>query len=115
RQLEAAGPRRHRVGERAALVAEQLRVDERAREAGAVDRHKRQLGAWTARVQLARDGVLAGARFARDEHVRVDSGEAADLFDERAHHAGARDEAVGHYDSAGISTLSALPHMRSRP
>ena len=42
-QLEAAGPILDRAGERAALVAEQLRLDQRFREERAADRDERMV------------------------------------------------------------------------
>src|SRR5207237_2684949 len=92
--LEAARARDERVRERAALVAEELRIDQRRREARAIDRDERRRGARAARVQLARDGVLAGAGLAGDEDIRIGPREAANLLDERPHHATVRDEAV---------------------
>ena len=94
--LEAAGPRGDGVGEGAALVAEELRVDQRAGEGGAVDGDKRRPGAMAARVQLACNRVLAGAGLAGDEDVGIGAGEAPHLLDERPHHATVRDEARGH-------------------
>src|SRR6185295_12029253 len=116
-QLEPPGARRHRVGERAALVAEQLRVDEGRREAGAVDGDERTPPTGATCVQLARDRVLAGAGFAGDEDVGIGAREAPDLAGERPHHATVRDETLGGhaYPAAGTSIRSALPHRRSSP
>ena len=50
RELEATRARRHGIRERAALVSEELRIDQRRRQACAVDRDERQLRARTARV-----------------------------------------------------------------
>ena len=68
RELEAADARRDRAGERAALVAEELALDERLRERRAVDVHERPLGARRGRVELARREPLAGARLAEQQH-----------------------------------------------
>jgi hypothetical protein len=117
RRLETARPRGDRVGEGAALVAEELRVDQRSGQRGAVHRHERRLRARAARVQLARHGVLAGAGLAGDEDVGIGAREAPHLFGERAHHATVREKALaGHgYRPAASSMRSALPHSRSRP
>ena len=58
-----------RVGEGAALVAEQLRLEQRVGDGGAVDRDERLLGARRVEVQRARHQLLAGAALAGDEHV----------------------------------------------
>ena len=93
-EFEAARARRHRIGERAAFVAEQFRVDQRAGQAGAVDRDEGELGPRAARVQLARDRVLAGAGFPGDEDVGLDRREAADLLDQSTHDMAVGDEPV---------------------
>ena len=94
-QLEAARSRGHGVGECPALMAEQLRVDERRGQAGTVDRDKRLLRAFSAQVQLAGDHVLAGAGFAGDEDIGIGAREPPDLFGERPHHFAPRDETLG--------------------
>ena len=66
-------PRRDRLraGERAALVAEQLGFEQVLRDRRGVDRDERPRRARAVPVQRARDQLLAGARFAGDQHRRV--------------------------------------------
>ena len=53
------------AGERALLVAEQLALEQRLRQRGAVDRHERSRRALAPGVQRARGDLLAGAALAR--------------------------------------------------
>ena len=71
RQLEAARLARGGAGERALLVAEQLRLEQRLGNRRAVDRDERSVGARAQRVQRAREQLLAGAALAFEEHGRV--------------------------------------------
>ena len=50
------------------LVAEQLALEQRLRNAAAVDGHERLAGALPLVVDAARDQLFAGAAFAQDEH-----------------------------------------------
>ena len=63
--LERAAAQPVGAGEGAALVAEQLALDELLRQRGAVDRDERRLLARPEPVQLARDQLLARAALAR--------------------------------------------------
>src|SRR5256886_13194337 len=81
-QLEAALLPPRRAGERALLVAEQLRLEQRLGERGAVDRDERAAAPRRARVDGAGDELLAGAALALDEHR---GGAARDLLEERHH------------------------------
>src|SRR5256885_6101028 len=81
-QLEAALLPPRRAGERALLVAEQLRLEQRLGQRGAVDRDERAAAPRRARVDRAGDELLAGAALALDEHRR---GAAGDLLEERHH------------------------------
>ena len=67
-----------RAGERAALVAEQLGLEQVLRNRRGVDRDERPRRARAVPVQRARDELLAGARFAGDEHRRARLRQAAD-------------------------------------
>ena len=69
-QLEAAEPPRDRAGERALLVAEQLRLEHAGRERGAVHAHERPRLARAVDVDRARDHLLAGPGLAAQEHRR---------------------------------------------
>ena len=71
RQLETADLRRMRAGERAALAAEELALDEVRRERGAVDDYERTGTAHAAAVDRAREQFFAGARFARQQDSGV--------------------------------------------
>ena len=77
-----------RAGEGAALVAEQLALDQLARDRRHVDRHERARAALAVIVQRARDQLLAGAGLAVDHHREVGGGEprdgAVDLLHRRA-------------------------------
>ena len=66
RELEAALPHRHRAGERAALVAEQLALDQRRRQRRAVHAHERVTAAAAPAVHRAREQLLARAGLAED-------------------------------------------------
>ena len=67
-ELEAAGAVADRAGERAALVAEQLALDEAFGDRRAVDLDERAVLARRAEVQRAGDELLARAALAGDEH-----------------------------------------------
>ena len=70
-QLEAAGLRRVRAGEGAALVAEQLALDQRRRQRGAVDDDERPVAPAALAVERAREQLLARARLAEEQDGRV--------------------------------------------
>src|SRR6185369_170489 len=65
--LKAAAPRRLRTGERAALVAEELRLEQVLRDRRGVDRDERAARARAVLVQRVGDEFLAGPRLAGDE------------------------------------------------
>ena len=93
RQLERARPFLEGAGEGAARVAEELALGERLGYGRAVDRHEGARGAPAEAVHRARDHLLAGARLALDQHVRLG---VRGRTDERAHlvdRAAAADEA----------------------
>ena len=71
------------AGEAALHVAEQLGLEERFGQAGAVDRREDVAGARAARVDRARDDFLADAALARDQDLRVGPGDAIDFLLER--------------------------------
>ncbi len=76
--LEAAAPHGLGAGEGAALVAEQLRFQQVLRDRRGVQGDEGLLRAWAVLVQRARHELLAGARFARDQHGHVRLRQAAD-------------------------------------
>jgi len=68
--LEAPAPHRLRAGERAALVAEELRLEQVLGHCRGVDRDEGFRRARAVAMQRARHQLLSGARFARDQHRR---------------------------------------------
>ena len=70
-ELEAPGPPRHRAGEGALLVPEQLRLEHAGRQRGAVHAHERLLLARRVDVDGVGDQLLAGAGLAAQQHRRV--------------------------------------------
>ena len=65
------------AGEAALDVAEQLRLEQRLGQAGAVDRDEGSRGAGPLRLNRAGDELLADAALAGDEHLRVGPGDCA--------------------------------------
>ncbi len=80
RQLEAAHPALRRAGERSALVAEHLGLDQVSRNGGAVHRDERTPGSPARGVDGRRHQLFAGARLAGDQDAGVGG---ADPLDER--------------------------------
>ena len=70
-QLEATEAPLRRPGERALLVAEQLRRDELARNGRAIDADEGPRGARRSLVDRARDELLARAGLTGDQHGRI--------------------------------------------
>ena len=96
--LELALAPRDRAGEGAALVPEELALDQLAAERRAVDLHHRLRAPRAPVVERVRDQLLAGAALAADEHRHVGVGDPVDGLEQPAHRrAGADDalEAVG--------------------
>ena len=84
-RLEAPFALSHGAREGAALVTEQLRLDERLGERRAVDRDERRALARATRVERVRDQLLAGAALAADEHGRIALRDGVDALDELLH------------------------------
>src|SRR5262249_27448420 len=86
--LEETALRGFRVRERAALVAEELGLDQAPRQRGAVERDERLACERAARVEDARDEILPGAGLAEQQHGRMVAGreplEAGGALDEVA-------------------------------
>ena len=80
--LEQAGARGLRAGEGAALVAEQLGLQEGIGDRRAVDRQETSGPAGAGVVDGARHELLARAALAQDHHARVDGGRLADLVEQ---------------------------------
>src|SRR5690242_2593402 len=72
-------------GERALLVAEELRFDQLAGNSRAVQCHKRAAVPRAAVVEGARDQLFAGAGFAEDTDPRLARGDTVDLGHDLAH------------------------------
>ena len=68
------------AGERALLVAEQLRLDQRVGQRRAAHLHERLLRAQRVVVDRVRDQLLAGARLAADQHGGVGLRDLRDLL-----------------------------------
>ena len=90
--LEAALRARLGAGEGALLVAEQLALDQFARDRRHVDRHERALPALAEVVQHARDQLLAGAALAVDHHGQVGLRQAGEDAIDLLHRRRAADE-----------------------
>ena len=86
--LEAPAAHRLRAGEGAALVAEELAFEQVLRNGRRIDRDEGALGARTVAMQRARDELLAGARFPRDQHRRMGMGEPPDRAEHFLHGGG---------------------------
>ena len=71
RHLEASRLVLHRSGERAALVPEQLGLDQRLREQRAADRNEWLPGPRTLVMQEARDDFLPGSALSGDDDIAV--------------------------------------------
>src|SRR5207253_5438298 len=85
RRFERALPRRGRAGERALLVPEQLRLDERPRDRAAVDDDERLVLALGQGMDRLRDQIFSGAGLAFDEHRRLGRRDALDEPEDLAH------------------------------
>ena len=83
--LEAAAARALRAGEGAALVAEELGLEQVLRDGRRVDRDERPRRARAVPMQRARDELLARARLAGDEHRGVRLRQAADRAEHFLH------------------------------
>ncbi len=116
--LEAADALRHRPGEGALLVAEELALEEVARNRGAVDRDILRLGAARELVDRVRDDLLAHPALAGDEDGGVGAGNAADELVDILHRGGtADDEVVGRLrrdDRVGLGAVLGHPHLLGR-
>ena len=87
-RLEAAGAVVDRAGERAADVAEEFAFEQAFAEGAAVDADERPVAALAELVDRVGDQLLAGARFAQQQHRRAAprdlAREAIDLLHGRA-------------------------------
>ena len=81
RLLEPADPRLGRAGERARLMPEQFRLDQRFGQRGAVHHHQRLVPARGQAVEAFGDQFLAGPALADHQHRAVQRGRAAGAFE----------------------------------
>src|SRR5262249_53575891 len=86
RQLDLADPVVDRAGEGAALVAEQLALEQRIREGRAVDGDEPAALALALGVDGAGGELLAGARLPVDEYRRIVLREHGDRLEDLVHH-----------------------------
>src|SRR5262249_27789073 len=91
RLFENAAAAADRAGERAALVAEELGLDEARRDRGAIEHDERALRAWSLVVERLGKHFFSGARFAFDDDRYVGGCDARAERVEAAH-LGARAE-----------------------
>ena len=94
RVLEQADLGVRRAGERSAHVAEELALEQRFDDRGAVHRDETSILARPKTMERFRDQFLAGAGFSGDEHRARVRREAADRVEELLHAGAAPDEAV---------------------
>jgi hypothetical protein len=83
--LERTDARRAGAGERAALVPEQIALDQVVRDRAAVDDHERPLGTRACRVNRLRDQLLAGAGLALDQDAQIGGGDPGEHREQLAH------------------------------
>ena len=93
--LEAADLPGHRAGERAALVPEQLALDERARNRRAVDADHRPMASRARVVNRLRDDLFACSRFAQQQNGRRRRGDLRHLGENTLHGRTVRDDDGG--------------------
>ena len=92
--LEPALAHRHRAGEGALLVAEQLGLEQRLRQGGTGDLHERMRVALACPMQRLRHQLLAGARLAGDEDGRVGGGHLPDELEDLHHRLRGADDSL---------------------
>ena len=95
------------AGERALLVAEQLRFEQRLGQRRAGDRHERLRGAVAGVVDGARDQLLAGAALALDQHRAAQAGDLVRQVQDLVHLRVLADHVV----ERGIGAISFLRRM----
>jgi hypothetical protein len=109
--FEAALALRGGAGERALLVAEELRLHQRVGDRGAVDGDEGPRRALAGGVDRARDQLFAGAALAEDEDVDVARGDAIDLAEHGDHRRGSGDDPrVGGALGAALEVLDLHRH-----
>ena len=100
------GPVLDGPGERAALVAEQLRLDQRLGEDRAADRHERLVPPRAGLVDEVGDHLLPGAGLARHQHAAVAVGDHAHEIEHRPHAGTASDDDLIDGEGGGSNHVS---------
>jgi hypothetical protein len=95
--FELAGPVAVGAGEASLQIAEQLRLEERFRQARTIHRDERAITAGALLMDRARHELLARAAFARDQYFRVGVGNPRDFFLEFAECSTLPDEGRGRF------------------
>ena len=113
RVLELAAPAAH-AGGRPLLDPEQLRLEQRLDDGGAVDRDERPLPAPTELVDLPRDELLARSRFALDEYGEIGCRDALDALAHGADRLARADERRGAVGRGPCRYCTACRRGRSR-
>src|SRR6185436_9336330 len=93
-RFEGADPVRHGTRERAAHVPEELGLEQRLGDGGAVEGHERRTRARARVVERPRDELLAGATLARDADGDARGGEAVERVEHTADARAAPDDHV---------------------
>ena len=83
--LELADLARHRAGERAALMAKELALQDVVGDGTAIDRQEALVDARAVDVDGVGDQLLAGAALADDQHARAGRCHHLHLFEEVLH------------------------------
>src|SRR5207249_7643936 len=104
RELELAELLRVRVGERALLVAEELALEQRLRDGGAVERDQRAVGARAPVVDRLGDQLLAGAALTGDEDRGAELRDGFDRLEDLLHLRRAADDVA---DVVAVADLAA--------
>ncbi len=112
--LELADATRHRTGEGALLVAEQLALEQVLRDRGAVDRDERLVGARGFAVDVARQHLLAGAALAGDQDRGVGGRDLVGELDDGLHRLVLEDELVALVGDGGEHGCDQLGVGRQR-
>src|SRR5690606_36691236 len=100
RLLEEAALARVRARERALLVAEELALDQLARNGGAVDLDEGGVLARAQPVDGAADELLAGAALPGDEHARLGGRHLVDVLKQLLHRRAGADHLVASLELA---------------
>ena len=116
--FEASDPLSDRTGEGAALVTEELALEETGRDRGAIQVDERPPPSRAALVDLACDELLARSRLALDQHDRVGRGDHRGLVEHAPQRFARPDDLIAHHgatdafldvDSRCYGTHRALP------